>query len=71
MAILLTLTVFTLTQLLAPQLERLLMVLPIPTLLQDFLVVGIQVSLITYLILPSLTWLLSSWLFQPSHNRQN
>jgi hypothetical protein len=71
MAILLAVTVFTLTQLLAPQLERLLMVLPLPNLLRDFLVVCIQVSLITYLILPTLTRVLSFWLFTQPQNRQN
>jgi antibiotic biosynthesis monooxygenase (ABM) superfamily enzyme len=71
MAILLAATVFLLTQFLAPLLEDLLMVFPLPTLLRDFLIVCIQVSLITYLILPTLTHLLSPWLFGQPKNREN
>lgn len=70
MAILLAGTVFTLTQLLAPQLQRLLRVFPLPALLRDFLVVCIQVSLITYLILPTLTRVLSPWLFGQPQDRE-
>lgn len=71
MAMLLAGTVFTLTQLLAPQLKRLLQVFPFPALLTEFLVVCIQVSLITYLILPTLTRVLSPWLFRSSQSEQN
>jgi hypothetical protein len=61
LAIILTLVIFSLSLLVTPMLTGLLGILP--ALLRQLVVVAIQVTLITYLILPFLTRLLSRWLF--------
>lgn len=61
MAIVLTIVIFTLSILISPVLISLLGGLP--SLLRQFIIVSIQVMLITYFILPLLMRLLSRWLF--------
>ena len=61
MVIVLTVVIFSLSILLSPALASLLRSLP--PLLRQLLTIGIQVSLITYFIMPFLTRLLSRWLF--------
>jgi len=64
MAIVLTCVIFILSLVLAPVLAKLLMILP--PLLRQFAIVALQVTLITYFILPFLTRSLSRWLFASS-----
>jgi antibiotic biosynthesis monooxygenase (ABM) superfamily enzyme len=61
MTIVLTIVIFTLSILISPVLTSLFSGLP--QLLRQFIIVSIQVTLITYFILPFLTWLLSRLLF--------
>jgi antibiotic biosynthesis monooxygenase (ABM) superfamily enzyme len=68
MALLLTVSIFILAQLMAPLLDPALRLLPQP--LAFFISLAIQVALLTYFVLPWLTALLAKWLYDVPRTKE-